>query len=56
MGNLQLNLRDKVQLSWLVGSADSQPGHSDASVLFLLRNPARALKVLGFASTFLPHT
>lgn len=48
--------RDKVQLSWLVGSDDSQPGHSDASVPFLLRNPASALQVLRFASTFLSLT
>jgi len=45
--------RGKVQLSWLVGSADSQPARSDASAPFLLRNPASALQVSVFASTFL---
>lgn len=47
---------DKAHLSWLVGSADSQTGCSDASIPFVLRNPASALQVLGFASTFLSFT
>lgn len=45
-----------VQLSRPTGSADSQPERSDASVPFLLRNPASALQMPGFASMFLALT
>lgn len=45
---------DKAQLPWWVGSADSQPGRSDASVPFLMRNLDSVLQVSGFLVRFYP--